>query len=79
MTVNNLVLPLPEGMKLEQSKVQAHFSGLFPIDLSKDVVEESYNMTMSMTAKGKPDPDGPEIVVESVAEQGMNVKTTHPN
>ena len=76
MTVNNAMMP---DMKVAQMKIQAHFSGLFPIDFSKDIMEESDSITMSITVKDKPDPDGPEIVVESVTEQSRNVKTTHPN
>jgi len=76
MTVNNVTMP---DMEVAQMKVQAHFSGLFPIDLSKDIMEESGSLTMSITAKAKPDPDGPEIVIESVAEQSLNVKITHPD
>jgi hypothetical protein len=76
MTVNNETIP---GMEVSQMKIQVHFSGLFPIDLSKDIMEESDSMTMSMTGKGKPNPDGPEMVIESVAERSLNVKTTHPN
>ena len=76
MTVNNVTMP---DMEVAQMKVQAHFSGLFPIDLSKDIMEESGSLTMSITAKAKPDPDGPEMVIESVAEQSLNVKITHPD
>jgi len=76
MTVSNVTMP---DRKVAQMKVQAHFLGLFPIDFSKDITEESDSITMSITVKDKPDPDGPEIVVESVAEQSLNVKTTHPD
>ena len=78
MTANNMALPLPAGMKVEQSKLQAHFSGMFPIDISKDMMEESESMTMSMTAKGKPNPDGPEMIIEMAAQQNKTVKITHP-
>jgi hypothetical protein len=76
MTVNNETMP---DMEVSQMKIHVHFLGLFPIDLSKDIMEESDSMTMSITAKGKPNPDGPEIVVESVTEQSLNVKTTNPS
>lgn len=76
MTVNNVTMP---DMKVAQIKVQTHFSGLFPMDFSKDIMEESVSMTMSMTVKGKLDPNGPEIVVDSVVERNGDVKKTHPN
>jgi len=76
MTVNNTTMP---DTRVAQMKVQALLSGLFPIDFSKGIMEESVSMTMSITVKEKPDPDGPEIFVESVAEQSRNVKITHPN
>lgn len=76
MTVNGATM---QGMEVSQIEIHGNFSGLFPADPFKFIMEESHSMTMSITAKGKPDPNGPEMVVESLAERDTNVKITHPN
>jgi len=78
MTVNHATMPVPD-MEVSQRKIQTHFSGLFPIDLSKNTMEQSVSTTDSISLKDKPDPDGPERVIESIAERSLTTKINHPN
>jgi len=77
MTLKNLMLPLPPWLKLEKSAGHARVSGKFPLDTSIGVLEMSLEMSLTFRAKGKPDPNAQEVIVESSLQSRVTKQRTY--
>jgi hypothetical protein len=72
--MSNISLPLPSGLTVEKSDMSATFSGEFPVDVSIRRLSEQLAMTVAITAKGKPNPDIPEITLFMTMERSRSMK-----
>ena len=79
INIARFALPAPPGLVVEKGTVQARMSGAFPINTSLGVAEKSETMTIMAVMKGaKPQPDAPDLVVETVAERQTTIRYTYP-
>ncbi len=74
MTIDKLVVPVPPGMTVQKASVSAALSGEFPVDTSIRLLSEKKKRTMEILAKGKLDPDGPEVTLSIKMAQSDQVK-----
>lgn len=78
MNIARFAPPAPPGLVVEKAKVLARMSGAFPINASLGIAEKSETMTLSAVMKGsKPQPDAPDLVVETVAERQTTIRYTY--
>ncbi|MCX5683207.1 MAG: hypothetical protein NT049_05920 [Planctomycetota bacterium] len=75
VNIARFVPPAPPGLVVEKGKMLAKMSGLFPVNASLGEVEKSETITISIVMKGaKPQPDAPELVVDTVGERQTTVR-----
>jgi hypothetical protein len=72
----DFTLPLPGDAKIEKSTMEVKLTGKYPLDISARPLEESVTLTTKVTARGKPDPRGPEVVMEFNTRAGQVHKYT---
>ena len=69
--------PLPPGLIVEKSALKASFSGKEPVATSLDLPEESSTeLTMTLVARGKPDPGAAEILLRITSERSLSQRAT---
>ncbi len=69
--------PLPPGFTVEKSALKADFCNKVPVATSLVLPEEgSMDMAIKLTARGKPNPDAGEIVLEIANEQSLTARAT---
>jgi hypothetical protein len=74
---DKFVPPLPSGIAVEKSAIKISFSGKYPVVTSLGLpVEGSTDMTMTLTARGKPDPNADEIVLQMTNERSISQQAT---
>lgn len=78
MDIAKIVPPAPPGLKIEKGTVHAQMSGKFPTNAALYTQEKSEALTITVVMKGKPQPDAPEILVDTVAERQTTAKYTYP-
>ncbi len=74
IAMGKAVVPMPPGMAVEKANMSAAFSGEFPVDTSIRLLSEKKKRTMEILAKGKMDPDGPEVTLSIKMAQSDQVK-----
>jgi hypothetical protein len=72
----DFTLPLPVNAKIEQSTLEAKLAGKYPLDTSARPLEESVALTMKVMARGRPDPEDQEVVMEFTMQMGQVHKYT---
>jgi len=78
MEIAKVVPPAPPGFAVEKGTLRAQMSGKFPVNPALQSPEKSDSMTITFVMKGKPQPDAPEVVVETVAERQTTCKYAYP-
>lgn len=63
------------GLEITQSRMEGFFGGYFPTDNVSMPSGTNMWMKMRITAKGRPNPDGPEVTVEMRGELAREVRT----
>jgi hypothetical protein len=63
MTAKNFSGPLPPGMAVQESSAECVGTLKVPVDTNAREVSRTTEMVMKVAAKGKPDPDGPEMTM----------------
>ncbi|MCD6049321.1 MAG: hypothetical protein K0Q55_724, partial [Verrucomicrobia bacterium] len=66
--IKNVAPPLPPGMEVKKSTIQAEFSGLFPLNPAGPRVQSAESMKMDLKAQGKM-PDGRMMEISVNSEQ----------
>lgn len=74
LEISMLAPPLPPGLTVEKSNMSAAFSGTFPFDTSIPRLSEGENMTMEVVAKGKLNPDSPEVTLSIKMMKSVQMK-----
>ncbi len=77
MTIKKFSPPAPPGLTLEKGTLKATLTGKFPVNTSLGLLEESKNMTLTFLLKGRPDPNGPEMTVESTVAERVTSTSTY--
>ncbi|MHC4600360.1 MAG: hypothetical protein ACYS47_15290, partial [Planctomycetota bacterium] len=72
--ISKAQIPMPGDVKIEKSHVTAELSGEFPVDVSKGLVSQKKRVTMSMEAKGTPEPGAPEITLVVKGEESVETR-----
>ncbi len=62
-------IDIPDGFNVKESAILATSGGLYPVDVSKGIIEERMEMKMQMKMSGRPDPDVPAVEVIVTSEQ----------
>jgi hypothetical protein len=75
MSIGKFTAPLPPGFKIEKGTIQSHYSMKVPVDLTQNVLEDSSEMTITLTIRNKPQA-GPDMVNETVSNQKQVTRYT---
>jgi hypothetical protein len=75
MEATGFVPPLPPEATVESSRMAAMFSGDYPIDVSLDIMHEEESIGGTIQARGRPDPQAPEVTLSITRElsRSMNI------
>jgi hypothetical protein len=77
ITCDKFAPPLPLGLPVEKGVVKAVFSAKIPTAISlSEPGEYSTDWTTSVIARGKPDPDADEVLLQMTIEQSLSGRTT---
>jgi hypothetical protein len=72
MNIKDIATDLPPGFTVEKMSANARFSGIYPVVVTERQLGGTSEMKFFLRAKGKGDPDGPEMIIESSSEQISN-------
>ena len=64
LNIKSVDLQLPGGFNVVEGRIQAKLAGKFPTDKALGRLEEAEQFSMTLKATGKPDPNGPEVVLD---------------
>jgi acyl-CoA hydrolase len=74
VTVNKFAPPLPPGLSMESSLLRASISAKFPVDTTAQPHEGTMGVSVTFAARGKPEPNAPEVVIDGSFERHITEK-----
>ena len=77
LAIKGLRLPMPPGFTITRGAVKAQLVGTLPVDVSLPGLGGTKTMAVQFVAKGQPDPNGPEAVIEGAQERSVTEKRTY--
>ena len=78
MSIKRMSPPSIPGFKIETGELHMAYSANFPVDITKGRFQESQEMKMTCSMRGKPDASGIEVIFQSNAERTLTTKMTYP-
>jgi hypothetical protein len=79
ITCDKFAPPLPPEFSVDKSMLKMNFAGKIPTAASLVLpAEDSADMTITLTARGKPDPNAEEVVLQITNEWSLTGRVTEP-
>jgi len=78
LNIANINGAVPAGFALDKATFQSRITSVLPVNTALPPRGMSGDFTVTFILKGKPNPDGPEIVVETVGTRHVTTKMTYP-
>ncbi len=75
MELGKVAMPLPPGMSVTKGSFTGHFTGLFPVDVSKRSLSQSMSMDANFDCAG--DMQGKPMTMTIVIKQGISASFTY--
>lgn len=78
MHIKEMSGPLIPDFEIETAEMHMAYSATFPVDITKGRHQESQEMRMTCSMRGKPDANGLGVLIQSTAERTLNTKMNYP-
>lgn len=78
MSIKGMLAPSIPDFRVESGEMHMAYSATFPMDITKGRLQESQEMKMTCSMRGKGDTNGSSVVVQSTAERTLTTKMTYP-
>jgi hypothetical protein len=72
LDMDNVSMPLPDGVKIQSGQVKGTFSGRFPINQEPRRLSQSMKMAAWFAGRRAPDPKTPEMIFQGAMERSLS-------
>jgi hypothetical protein len=72
LDMDNVSMPLPDGVKIQSGQVKGTFSGRFPINQELHRLSQSMKMAAWFAGRRAPDPKTPEMIFQGAMERSLS-------
>lgn len=78
MSIRGMSMPSIPDFEVESAEMHMTYSATFPVDITKGRLQESQEMRMTCSIRGKQDTNVSGVVAQSTAERNLTSKMTYP-